>query len=239
MPTDTQLHRDVFEELNWDPSVHAADIGIAVKDGIVTLHGSVSSFAERVAAERAVLRVYGAKAVANDIEVRLPGLSERTDSDIAQAAVNALEWNAWVPHGQLTLAVHQGWLTLRGQVERQYQKIAAEEAVRNLFGVKGVTNEITVRPQVTRADVAPQIEAAFRRSAQLDAQRIRVETHGGKVSLFGNVHSWLERQEAERMAWGAPGIFAVENNITVTPEAELRFALSDTTASTGRKQEEV
>lgn len=239
MPTDTQLHRDVFEELNWDPSIPAADIGVAAKDGVVTLHGSVSSFAERVAAEQAVLRVYGVKAVANDIEVRLPGLSERTDSDIAQAAVNAVEWNAWVPHDQITITVHHGWLTLRGQVERQYQKMATEEAVRDLLGVKGVTNEIRVRPQVTRADVAPQIAAAFRRSAQLDAQRIRVETHGGQVSLFGNVRSWLERQEAERVAWGAPGVFQVENNITVTPEAELRFARSDATASTGNKQEEV
>jgi osmotically-inducible protein OsmY len=124
-------------------------------------------------------------------------------------------------------------------VEWQYQKIAAEEAVRNLLGVKGVTNEIRVRPEVTRTDVAPQIKAAFRRSAQLDAQRIRVETHGGKVSLFGNVRSWLERQEAERVAWGAPGVVELENNITVTPEEELRFAPSEAIESTRSQQEEV
>jgi osmotically-inducible protein OsmY len=235
MPTETQLYRDVFEELNWDPSVHAADIGVATRDGVVTLHGAVSSFAERVAAERAALRVYGVKGIANDLEVRLPGLSERTDSDIAQAAVNAVEWNAWVPHDQITIAVHNGWLTLRGQVERHYQKIAAEEAVWNLLGVKGVTNEITVRPQVTGTDVAPQIAAAFRRSAQLDAPRIRVETHGGTVSLFGTVRSWLERQEAERVAWGAPGVCEVENHITVTPEVDLRLAPLEAASSTSSK----
>lgn len=217
MKTDTELQRDVLDELQWDPSFDAAEIGISAKDGIITLSGQVANFAEKSAAVRTAKRVSGVKAVADNIEVRLPGLSERTDADIARAAVNVLEWNIFVPHDRITVIVHDGWITLEGTVDWHYQKAAAEHAVHSLMGVRGVTNTITVKPTVTPTEIKAEIEEAFRRNAAFDAQRITVETDGRKVILSGHVRSWLEREEADAAAWAAPGVYEVENRISVTP----------------------
>jgi osmotically-inducible protein OsmY len=215
---DAQIKRDVEAELEWEPSVNAAGIGVAVNNRLVTLTGRVAGFPERWAAERAAARVTGVAAVASELEVRLASSSERTDEDIARTALNSLNWNVSVPSHAIQVQVSHGWVTLAGTVEWRYEKKAAERAVRNLIGVRGVSNLITVRPPaVSAGDVKADIEAALRRSAEIDAARITVETNGDKVTLRGSVRSWMERQEAERAAWAAPGVFVVEDLITVAP----------------------
>jgi osmotically-inducible protein OsmY len=217
--TDEQIQRSILEELKWDARIHPNEIGVAVKDGIVTLTGWVDNYTKKWAAEDAAHRVRGVKAVANDIEVRLPNSAERTDADIAAAVTRALEWDAFVPIEKLNVTVAKGWVTLRGEVEWQYQKEDAERAVRRLTGVRGVTNLLTVRPRVkpSSQELKRKIEEALVRSAETDAERITVEVQDNKVILKGTVHSWAERQEAERVAWSAPGVIAVENRITVIP----------------------
>jgi osmotically-inducible protein OsmY len=217
MRNDLELRRDVLDELEWDPSVDAAEIGVTAHNGIVTLTGAAKSYTEKLAAERVAKRVQGVKAIANDIEVRLPGTAERNDSEIARAAVDALKWRTVVPADRVTVVVNKGWVTLEGDVDWQYQRDAAFEAVHHLHGVNGVTNLIILKPQASATEVQSRIEAAFRRSAELDAEKVRVETHDGKVTLRGNVHSWSERQEAERTAWAAPGVTLVENLLVIAP----------------------
>jgi len=217
--TDEQIQRSILEELKWDARIHPNEIGVAVKDGIVTLTGWVDNYTKKWAAEDAAHRVRGVKAVANDIEVRLPNSAERTDADIAAAVTRALEWDAFVPIEKLNVTVAKGWVTLRGEVEWQYQKEDTERAVRRLTGVRGVTNLLTVRPRVKPSpqELKQKIEDALVRSAETDAERITVEVQDNKVILKGTVRSWAERQEAERVAWSAPGVIAVENRITVIP----------------------
>lgn len=212
---NTKLQHNVLAELEWDPSIDASKIGVTANDGVVTLTGSASSYFEKMTAERVAKRLFGVKAVANDISLKLPGGAERTDPDIAAAALNALKWNPSVPDERIKVTVRSGWVILEGEVERWYQKDAAERAVHNLTGVKGVTNDLNIKTLVKPGDVRDKIEAAFKRSAEIDARRISVEARDGKVILHGNVHSWAERDEAQQAAWAAPGVSAVENHITV------------------------
>ena len=214
---DKDLQQRVQNALDWEPSVDATDIGVSVDEGVVTLRGNVVSYSEKIAAERVALRVYGVKAVANDLAVRLVSSYQRTDTEIAQAALTALKWNTVVPDDRVTMVVKDGWITLAGTLDWQYQKDAASRAVRDLTGVKGVTNDIHVKPVVKTTDVSDKIEAAFKRSAAIDARRVNVTAQDGKVILSGNVHSWAERQEAERAAWAAPGVTHVDDRLTVVP----------------------
>ena len=213
---DEEIQKNVLSELKWDARVQPNEIGVVVKDGVVTLTGWVDSYSKKWAAEEAAHRVRGVKAVANEIEVRLPSASERTDADIAAAAARALEWDAFIPLDRLDVTVAKGWVTLKGEVEWQYQKEDAERVVRRLTGVKGVTNLITVKPRITPSELKQKIEQALVRSAETDAQRITVDVQGTKVILKGMVRSWAEREEAARVAWLAPGVTSVENRITLS-----------------------
>jgi osmotically-inducible protein OsmY len=216
MKNDVDLQRDVFDELKWEPAVHSTDIGVIVKDGVVTLEGVVDSYPEKWAAERAAKRVSGVKALALELEVKLPGFGKQSDADIAEAAENALKWDVLVPQDRIKVTVEKGFLTLEGQVDWEFQRSAAKRAVQYLTGVKGVANAITVKPKVAPTDVKAQIEAALKRNAILDAQQIKVQADGGKVTLRGNVRSWAERDEAEAAAWAAPGVNEVTDFIAVT-----------------------
>jgi osmotically-inducible protein OsmY len=214
--TDTQIQADVLAELKWEPRLNPSEVGVIVKDGVVSLTGWVDSYTKRWAAEDAAHRVRGVKAVANDIEVRLTSTDERTDQDIAKAVARALEWDAFVPLEKLDVTVSKGWVTLKGEVEWNYQKQDAERVVRRLQGVKGVSNLIAVRPRTTPAELKNKIEQALVRSAELDAKNITVDVDGSKVILKGTVRSWAEKQEAERQAWAAPGVTSVDNRITIS-----------------------
>jgi osmotically-inducible protein OsmY len=212
---DAAIREDVLSELKWDPKIKSDDIAVAVKDGVVTLSGFVSSYWELDAAEKAAKRVYGVKGVANDLEVKL--FWQRTDPEIARSAIQALESHASIPSDRIKVSVKNGRVTLEGTVEWEFQKILAQSAVKKLRGVSGVVNKIEVKPPVSPSDVREKIMEALRRSAELDARRIRVEVNGTEVRLYGTVRSWAEREEAEQAAWSAPGTTKVENHITVNP----------------------
>src|SRR6201996_7770417 len=212
--TDREIQTDVLAELRWDSSIQANEIGVAVKDGVVTLTGTVDTYLKKWKAEEAAHRVNGVAAVANDINVHI--LGERTDADIAAAAVHALKWNASVPAEKIQVTVDKGWVTLKGEVEWQYQKEEAERAVRRLWGVKGVSNLIVVKPLASPTDLKKKIEDALVRSATVDANNITVEIQGTKAILKGKVRSWAEKQEAERTAWLAPGVTSVDDQIKVS-----------------------
>jgi len=212
---DSKTLRDlVEEELDWEPSLEHRGIGVAASDGVLTLTGHVGNYAEKRVAEKAAKRVRGVLGVANELEVRIPAAMARDDTDIAQAAVSALKWRVGVPE-KVKVVVSQGWVTLEGQVEWQYQSRAAEAAVRNLVGVRGVTNLIAIKPRLAATQIKTKIEDAFRRGAQLNAAQVQVRTEGGKVSLSGTVHSWAERAAAEHTAWAAAGVTEVDNQIRV------------------------
>ncbi|MDB5729513.1 MAG: hypothetical protein JWQ00_2718 [Noviherbaspirillum sp.] len=217
MKTDDEIKRDVEEELRWDPDIDSTYVAVAVKDGIVALTGYIPSYAQKFQAEMDAKRVAGVLGVANDIEVRVPALDQKPDPEIARDAVNALTKQLPFSSQNLKVVVHDGWVTLEGEAEWNYQRERAEEAVRWVKGIKGVVNSIQVKPKVTPVDIKKKIEEAFRRNAEIDANQIDVETHDGEVVLKGTVHSWFEREEAERAAWSAPGVKKVEDHITIRP----------------------
>lgn len=217
MRSDDEIKRDVEEELRWDPDIDATDIGVAVKDGVVALTGFVRSYIQKFEAEEAAKRVAGVVGVANDLEVRLPGTDQRPDPDIAREAVEAIKTQLPLSWEDIKVTVGNGWITLEGNVEWNYQRERAETAVRWIRGVKGVTNMLKLTPQTPPpSEIKRKIEEAFKRNAEIDANRIRVETRNGTVILEGTVRSWAERQEAERAAWSAPGVTKVEDRIAIS-----------------------
>ena len=216
MWSDEQLQNDVLEQLRWEPGVNSADIGVTVKSGVVTLSGKVNSLAKKSAIEKAVKRMQGVKAIALDVEIEIPGCETRTDSDIALAAENALKWDVLVPSNQIKLTVFNGFITLEGDVDWHFQKMAAEQVVGRLEGVRGVDNLIVIKPKVAPLEVREKIEAALKRNAAIDAENIKVMADGGTVTLSGNVGSWTEVDEAELAAWAAPGVSKVISKLTVS-----------------------
>jgi len=223
MRTDVELRADVLSELQSDTSIRNEDIAVAVQDGVITLAGTVDSYAQRYAAGRAVESVKGARGIVNDLVVKIPGALSRSDSDIAHSAVNALRWHIEVPEDRVRVKVSNGWLTLEGEVERYYEKESAERAVQYLIGLRGVTNLITLHGPVTPRDVKRRIRIGLERQATLDADQITVETIGSRVTLRGVVRSMAERGDAERAAWNAPGVTGVDNEIGVSPPIVTAF----------------
>jgi osmotically-inducible protein OsmY len=214
---DRELQQHVTNALAWEPSINDKDIAVSAEGGVVALRGDVGTFSERAAAERVALRVYGVKAVANDLNVKLGHDQQHSDAEIAQAALSALKWDSRVPDEKITLVVSNGWITLKGVVAWEFQRASALTAVRNLAGVRGVTNLITLETRVQVQDVKAKIEDALKRSAEVDARRVNVAAADGKVTLSGNVHSWFEKEEARRAAWAAPGVKDVDDRIQVVP----------------------
>jgi len=212
---DLELRQLVIDELDFEPSINAANIGVSVEKGVVTLTGHVASYVEKIAAERAAERVKGVKAIAQEIEVRYPDHQKRSDDEIAQRAVNILHWSVQVPEGSIHVKVEKGWVTLGGAVEWQYQRLAAESSVRKLSGISGVSNLIEIRPRVAAADVHRKIMDSLERNAEIEANSIRVIVDNDKVTLEGKVKAWYERGLAERAAWSAPGVKVVEDRLTL------------------------
>ena len=217
MRSDSDIRRDVEDELRWDPDIDATDIAVTASNGVVTLAGFVRSYMQKYQAEADAKRVAGVVAVANDIEIRLPGVDERPDPEIARDAVERMKSELPFAWDKIRVVLKNGWVTLEGEVEWNYQRDRAEAAVRRVRGVKGITNSIVVKPRVAPMEIKRKIEEALRRAAEIDASRVTVETVGSEVILRGSVRSWAERQEAERAAWWAPGVSKVDNRIIVSP----------------------
>jgi osmotically-inducible protein OsmY len=214
--SDSSLRQDIIDELDFEPSLDAADIGVAVEDGVATLTGHVPTYAQKITVEDVVRRVKGVKGIAQQIEVRPFGTNRTADDEIAKRALSTISWNTAIPDDAVQVKVQEGWVTLTGKVEWQYQKTAAADAVRDLAGVVGVTNRIEIASRASAFDVKKRIEDALKRNAEIEAQAIRVNVlDGGKITLDGKVHAWSERRAAERAAWSAPGVKVVDDRITV------------------------
>jgi osmotically-inducible protein OsmY len=216
MKTDIQLQSDVIAELSWEPSINSEQIGVEVKDGIVTLAGHVGSYAEKIDAERATMRVAGVKALAVEMDVRLTGSTARNDADIARSVDNVLQWTTYLPKDAVKIKVEGGFVTLSGEVTWEFQRSAAVNAVRYLMGVKGVNDQLLIKPKLSAPVVKADIEAALKRRAQKNANEITVTVQGTDVTLSGKAHSWSERELATHTAWGSPGVRKVVDNITLT-----------------------
>ncbi len=215
MKSDSQLQQDVMDELQWEPRVHHANIGVAAKDGVITLSGFVGSYAEKIAAEKAARRVKGVRGLAEEIEVRLDSDAKTADPEIAKRIADMFDWSAMVPKHKIGVKVEHGWVTLTGTVDGHFQRKSASDLASRISGVRGVSNQIEVRAAASPSDIRERIMAAFRRNADLDASTITVAADGNTVRLGGKVHAWYERRIAERAAWSAPGVNRVEDNIIV------------------------
>jgi len=221
MKTNEQLQRDVMEALRWEPALNAADIGVTARDGIITLTGNVNTYPKKLAAEQATKKVAGVKAVAEEIQVRIDGSDYKSDTDIAAAAVDALRWCTSVPDDKIKISVEDGWIKLEGEVEWQYQKDEAKREVEDLTGVKGVSNMISLKPQLKPAEIKDKIRRAFERSATVDSSHIAIDVNGSIVTLRGPVRSWAEREDAENAAWSAPGVSQVRDELRVGELEEI------------------
>lgn len=214
--TDEDIQTDVLDELKWDMRVLPSEVGVTVKNGVVTLTGQVQSYSQKVAAQEAAHRIQQVKAVANDIVVHVPGFAERTDTDLASAVINALVWDAAVPTDKLDVTVSNGFVTLKGEVPSGFQRHEAEQVIRRLSGIKGVANQITVKPRLESQGLQQKIETALVRNAEVDASSIRVDVQGSKVILHGTVRAYAEKKAAEEAVWVAPGVSEVENQIVIS-----------------------
>ena len=224
MKTDSQIQKDVMAQLKWEPFLNASEIGVAVKNGIVTLSGQVDSFLKKIAAEDAAKKIAGVKAIAEDIQIGISPANKKTDTEIAEAVVNALKWHTAVQEDKIKIKVENGLVRLEGEVEWEYQKTNATSAVVNLTGVLGVHNLIVVRPKIVSSSIEKRINEAFHRSATIDSSKITADVSGTKITLRGKVRSYTEKEDAENAAWNAPGVTSVTNNLEIeVPEYELDF----------------
>lgn len=222
MKTDYQIQQDVMDELKWEPFLNSSQVGVAVKNGVVTLSGQVDSYAKKLSAEKAAKRVSGVKAIAEDIQVGVSPINKRTDAEIAEAVYNALKWHTAVQEDKIKIKVEDGIVRLEGEVEWEYQRTAARTSIEYLSGVKSVINLITVKPRVSAYDLDNKISAAFQRHASVDSAKIRVSVSGNQVTLNGTVRSFAESEDAEDAAWAAPGVGSVVNNLSIE-EPELAY----------------
>lgn len=217
MKTDIEIQKDVMAELNWVPSLHATEIGVAVRNGVVTLSGIVDTYYKKVLAEKAAKRINGVKAVAEEIEVKLDNHGKRNDTEIAEVVLNSLRWNSALNEDKLKVKVEKGWVTLEGECDWSYQRKAVTNTVQSLLGVVGITNNITIKQKISADVVKRKIKEAFLRSATIDSDNIQIEILGNKVILNGKVNSYLEKKEAEKAAWLAPGANEIENKLEIKP----------------------
>ncbi len=222
MKSDIEIQKDVIEQLKWEPFLNAAQIGVAVKNGIVTLSGQVDAYSKKILAEKTTKKVAGVKAIAEDIQVGISPVYKKTDTEIAEAVVNALKWHTMIPDEKIKVSVEDGNVKLEGDVEWEYQRNQAKTAVENLSGVRFVTNLVAVKPKITPYELQQKINSSFQRSANIDAARITAEVLGSKITLRGKVRSFAEKEDAENAVWSAPGVVSVENKLLIE-EPEYAF----------------